>query len=180
VDLDHMHEQGTARPALGESFSALIEVLVRLRKPLIGSVHGLAVGFGATVLLHCDVVLLAEGTRLRFPFTSLATTPEAGSTVLLAEAVGAQHAAELLYTARWIEADEAVSLGLAARCCEPQRLGDETRELAATIAAQPAPAVKAAKRLLRAGRADTVLAAVEREFDEARRLGELLGPLRRP
>jgi enoyl-CoA hydratase/carnithine racemase len=100
--------------------------------------------------------------------------------VLLAELVGVQHAAELLYTARWIEAEEAVALGLAVRCCEPQLLGDATGELATKIAAQPAPAVASVKRLLRAGRADTVRTAVARETSEAGRLRELLGPLRHP
>ena len=160
-----------------EEFQRLMDALTTLTKPLVAAVNGPAVGIGATILLHCDVVLVADGARLRFPFTSLRTAPEAGSSWLLREAVGPQRAAELLYTARWVEADEAVALGLAVRRCPPESLGDEAQALALTMAAQPPAAVAAAKRLLRAGRADAVKAAVEREVGEARRLGQLLGPI---
>jgi enoyl-CoA hydratase/carnithine racemase len=166
-----------ATEGLLEAFHRLVDALTALTKPLVAAVHGPAVGIGATILLHCDVVLVADGARLRFPFTSLGTAPEAGSSWLLREAVGSQRAAELLYTARWVEADEAVALGLAVRRCPPERLGDEAQALALTMAAQPPAAVAAAKRLLRAGHPDAVTAAVEREVGEARLLGQVLGPI---
>jgi enoyl-CoA hydratase/carnithine racemase len=177
---DERGERGSHRDEGGgllEAFERLMDALTALTKPLIAAVHGPAVGIGATMLLHCDVVLVADGARLRFPFTSLRTAPEAGSSWLLPELVGPQRAAELLYTARWVEADEAVALGLAVRRCPPERLGDEAQALARTMAAQPPAAVAAAKRLLRAGRPDAVKAAVEREVGEARRLAHFLGPI---
>ena len=181
VDMDVVgdHVSPEEVTALREAFEHLVVALTALTTPLVAAVRGPAVGIGATILLHCDLVLLAEGARLRFPFTSLRTTPEAGSSVLLPGAIGPQHAAELIYTSRWVEASEAVALGMALRCCAPDRLEDEAAELAAAVAAQPAAAVAAAKRLLRAGRADAVHAAVQRELHEARHLGEVLGPLRR-
>ena len=179
VDLDVVNAGALEATVLRQSFERLVDALTALTTPLIAAVHGPAVGIGATILLHCDVVLVADGTRLRFPFTSLRTTPEAGSSLLLPAAVGPQRAAELLYTARWVDAAEAVALGLASHRCPPDRLEDETKELAATIAAQPPAAVAAAKRLLRAGRADAVREAVRRELHEARHLAEVLGPLGR-
>jgi enoyl-CoA hydratase/carnithine racemase len=181
VDMDVLHADVTTEELteLREAFEQLIDALTGLTTPLIAAVRGPAVGIGATILLHCDVVLLAEGARLRFPFTSLHTTPEAGSSVLLPAVVGPQRAAELIYTSRWIEAPEAVAMGLALRCCPPDRLEDEAKQLATAVAGQPPAAVTAAKRLLRAGRADAVRAAVQRELHEARHLGEVLGPLRR-
>jgi enoyl-CoA hydratase/carnithine racemase len=180
VDLDAMQPASSSGQALRESFERVVDALLSLRKPLVAAVHGPAVGFGATILLHCDIVVVAEGARLRFPFTSLGTAPEAGSTVLLPALVGPQHAADLLYSARWLEAEEAVSIGLARTCCAVAELDAKVRALAASIAAHPAPAVMAAKRLVRAGRADAVKAAMERESAEARHLSEELGPLGRP
>jgi enoyl-CoA hydratase/carnithine racemase len=171
---EHGARTGASGGLLG-AFQRLMDALTALTKPLIAAVHGPAVGIGATILLHCDVVLVADGARLRFPFISLRTAPEAGSSWLLPDAVGPQRAAELLYTARWVEADEAVALGLASRCCPAKTLGDEAQALAVAMAAQPPAAVAAAKRLLRAGRPDAVKAAVEREVDEARHLRQVLG-----
>jgi enoyl-CoA hydratase/carnithine racemase len=179
VDLDVVSVGVHEAAALREAFQQLVDALTALTTPLIAAVHGPAVGIGATILLHCDVVLVADGARLRFPFASLRTTPEAGSSLLLPSAVGPQRAAELLYSARWVDAAEAVAIGLAWRRCAEDRLEEETKDLAAVIAAQPPAAVAAAKRLLRAGRADAVTEAVNRELHEARQLAALLGPLRR-
>jgi len=114
VDVEELGvEGGEGGQKLGETFDALVKELLGFAKPLVAAVHGPAVGFGATILLHCDVVLVADDARLRFPFTSLSTAPEAGSSALLPAIVGPQRAAELLFTSRWIDAAEAVSYGLA-------------------------------------------------------------------
>jgi enoyl-CoA hydratase/carnithine racemase len=181
VDLDALAEEGQARLDLAPTFNDLLETLMAFSKPLLAAVHGVAVGFGATILLHCDVVLVAEDTRIRFPFTSLGTAPEAGSSVLLPALIGPQRAADLLYTSRWVSGTEAVSLGLAAGCYAAGDVMGRARAAALLVAAQPGEAVAAAKRLIRSGRRDVVRAALARETGEARHLGEVLGPIpRRP
>jgi enoyl-CoA hydratase/carnithine racemase len=180
VDLEELAKGPAGGHALRDSFDHLIEVLVDLPVPLIAAVHGPAVGFGATILLHCDLVVLADDTRIRFPFTSLRTAPEAGSSALLPAAVGPQRAAELLFTSRWIGAQEAVGIGLALACCPRQQLDAKARALAEQVAQQPGAAVESAKRLLRAGRADAVRAASAGERVEANQLGIALGPLGPP
>jgi enoyl-CoA hydratase/carnithine racemase len=122
VDLDSAAEQDRV---LGETFDDLIESLIRFSKPLLAAVHGAAVGFGATILLHCDLVLVGDKARLRYPFTALGTTPEAGSSSLLPRLVGLQRAADLLLTSRWISGAEAAEIGLAARCCPEESLHAE-------------------------------------------------------
>lgn len=177
VDLEELgDEEGQGGRRLGETFDALIKELLGFAKPLVAAVHGPAVGFGATILLHCDVVLLADDARLRFPFTSLSTAPEAGSSALLPAAVGPQRAAELLFTSRWIDAAEAVRYGLALSSCPRERLGAEVDALAERIAQQPAAAVVSAKRLLRADRMNMVSAASRRERAEAGWLSSRFGP----
>jgi enoyl-CoA hydratase/carnithine racemase len=59
-----------------------MEALATLEKPLVAAVNGMAVGIGATMLLHCDVVLGARRARLRFPFADLGVVPEAASSLL--------------------------------------------------------------------------------------------------
>lgn len=177
VDLEELGDEGgRGGQKLGESFDALVKELLGFAKPLVAAVHGPAVGFGATILLHCDVVLVADDARLRFPFTSLSTAPEAGSSALLPAAVGPQRAAELLFTSRWVDAAEAVSYGLALSRCPREELAAAVGALAERIAQQPAAAVASSKRLLGADRMRMVSAASRRERAEAGWLSSTFGP----
>ncbi len=147
-------------------FGTFMDRLGIFDKPLLAAVNGVGVGIGLTLLLHCDVVFVAEGARLRPPFVTLGVVPEAASSYLLPAVIGWQRAAEVLFTADWIDAARAVEIGLASRLCTPETLLAETRALATRIAAQPPEAVRHTKRLLLATRQDQILAARARE-DEA-------------
>jgi enoyl-CoA hydratase/carnithine racemase len=147
----------------GHGFPPFIERLCAFDKPLLAAVNGVGVGIGLTFLLHCDVVFIAEGARLRAPFLPLGVVPEAGSTFLLPFILGWQRAAEVLYTAEWIDAQRAVELGLASRLCSPEELLPAILERARAIAAQPLGSLRHTKRLLLATRKDQVYAALERE-----------------
>src|SRR5262249_36865909 len=85
-------------------FGAFMDCLGGFAKPLLAAVNGVGVGFGLTLLLHCDVVYIAEGARLRPPFVTLGVVPEAASSHLLPATIGWQRAAEALFTADWIDA----------------------------------------------------------------------------
>jgi len=156
-----------AMPTLGEGeahgFGAFMDALCAFDKPLLAAVNGVGVGIGLTLLLHCDAVFIAEGARLRPPFVELGVVPEAASSYLLPAQIGWQRAAEVLFTADWIDAARAVELGLASRLCAPDRVVAEVRALAARIAGQPPGAVRHTKRLLLATRAEQVRAARARE-----------------
>jgi enoyl-CoA hydratase/carnithine racemase len=144
-------------------FGAFMDRLCAFDKPLLAAVNGVGVGIGLTLLLHCDVVYVAEGARLRPPFVTLGVVPEAASSLLLPVTIGWQPAAELLYTADWIDAARAVELGLASRRCAPDELLPAVLALAARIAAQPPEAVRHTKRLLLATRGEQIRAARARE-----------------
>jgi enoyl-CoA hydratase/carnithine racemase len=60
-----------------------VRTLMNFPKPVVAAVEGLAIGIGATLLLHCDLVYTTAATRFSFPFTGLGVVPEAGSTWLL-------------------------------------------------------------------------------------------------
>ena len=166
-----------ADETLGQNFDQLINSLIRFSKPLLAAVHGAAVGFGATILLHCDLTLVAETARLRLPFTALGTTPEAASSFLLPQIVGAQRAADLILTSRWISGREAAQMGLAARCCPEESLHSEALATAQALTALPDVALATAKRLLKAGTATLVQDALRRERSEAGMLHRSVGPM---
>jgi enoyl-CoA hydratase/carnithine racemase len=144
-------------------FGSFMDRLCAFDKPLIAAVNGVGVGIGLTLLLHCDVVYIAEGARLRPPFVTLGVVPEAASSYLLPVTIGWQRAAEVLFTADWIDAAQAVTLGIASRLCTPDELLPAARAVAARIAQQPPEAVRHTKRLLMATRSEHVRAARARE-----------------
>jgi enoyl-CoA hydratase/carnithine racemase len=156
-----------AKPPSGigpdHGFPSFIDRLCRFDKPLLAAVNGVGVGIGLTLLLHCDIVFVAESARLRAPFLQLGVVPEAGSTFLLPYVIGWQRAAEILFTAEWIDAPRAVALGLASRLCTSETLLPELHRLATTVAAQPLGSLRHTKRLLLATRSEAVQAALERE-----------------
>ena len=147
----------------GPAFPSFMDRLVGFDKPLLAAVNGVGVGIGLTMLLHCDVVWIAEGARLRAPFVPLGVVPEAASSYLLPLQLGHQRAAELLFTADWIDASRAVELGIASRALPAERLLPELRALASRIAAQPLGALRWTKRTLIAVRAEGIRAARARE-----------------
>lgn len=165
-DLEEMAAIARGELHGADGFTRLLERLETFPKPLIAAVDGAAVGIGATMLLHCDIVLVADSARLKFPFTEMGVPPEAGSSALLADAVGWQHAADLLFTARWLDAHEAAAIGLALAVVPVADVVDRAVELATSIAGNQPRAVQTAKRLLLASRGDRSPSARARENHE--------------
>lgn len=154
---------GTAAAGASGGFPHLLMQLESFPKPLVVAVNGDAVGIGMTMLLHCDIALVATEARLRVPFSELGVPPEAGSSVLLADLIGWQRAAELLFTSRWIDGDEAVTLGLALRTSPRAHVVADALALATSIAEQSPWAVQTAKQLMLAGRGERSRQARSRE-----------------
>jgi enoyl-CoA hydratase/carnithine racemase len=146
-------------------FSSCIDDLIAFDKPLLAAVNGVGVGFGLTILLHCDIVYIAAGARLKVPFVSLGVVPEAASSFLLPQVVGWQNAAEIFFTADWVDSARAVATGLAARELPPEELLPATRALAARIAEHPLGSLRHTKRLMLESRLEAVRAARAREDD---------------
>lgn len=145
----------------GVPFNAFLDALAGFPKPLLAAVNGAGVGLGLTMLAHCDIVLIAEGTRLRAPFTAMGVAPEAASSYLLPRRMGRQRASAALLASEWISAAEAVEAGLALRVCPATEVVAEVIALATTIASRPLASVIATKRLI----AQAELAGI----DQARR-----------
>jgi enoyl-CoA hydratase/carnithine racemase len=145
-------------------------------KPLIAAVNGVGVGIGLTLLLHCDLVLMAQSARLKVPFLSLGVTTEASASLLMPAVMGRQRAMEVLLFEPWIDADQAVADGLALRAVPDAELMQLTMEMAHHIGSLPLAPLVATKKLVLAGRSDAIQLARERELDAFEDLvGGMLG-----
>jgi enoyl-CoA hydratase/carnithine racemase len=150
ADLKEMHARVTDPQLAGRqsAFTALIEALSELPKPLICAVNGIGVGIGTTILGYADLAFMSSTARLKCPFTSLGVAPEAASSYLLPRLVGRQNAAWLLMSSEWIGADEALRMGLVWKVCEPADLQREARRHAEILASRPVSSLMAVKRTI--------------------------------
>ncbi|WP_421341642.1 enoyl-CoA hydratase-related protein [Aeromonas veronii] len=127
----------------------LLHTLADFPKPVIAAVGGPAVGIGTTILLHCDLVYLADNARLQLPFVELGLVPEFASSLLLPRLVGHLKAAELLLLAEAIDAEEALRLGLANKVVAADGVLPFAREQGLKLAAKPPRALQKSKALLK-------------------------------
>ena len=130
------------------AFSRFVDSLVEFDKPLVAAATGIAVGGGATLLFHADVVYVGDGLRMRLPFANLGLVPELASSYTLQQMIGSQRAAELFYTAEWIDAERAVEVGIAAASFADDQLLDAALAKATEIARWPVASLQATKRCL--------------------------------
>jgi 2-(1,2-epoxy-1,2-dihydrophenyl)acetyl-CoA isomerase len=134
--------------ALRVGVQAFIRELWELDKPTVAAVNGVAVGPGAHLALACDFVLVHNATRLLWSFHRWGLVVDAGGAYLLPRLVGLPRAKAMVMLGEGCTGAEAVDLGLAYRCLEPDELDGEASALAAHLAAGPTRALGLSKRLL--------------------------------
>lgn len=144
-------------------FIGLINALSAFPKPFICAVNGVGVGIGATILGYADLTFMSSTARLKCPFTSLGVAPEAASSYLLPQLVGRQNAAWLLMSSEWVDADEALRMGLIWRVCEPEELLAQARHHAEILASRPISSLMAVKHTMMEPVRPEIAAATARE-----------------
>ena len=137
--------------------------LAELKKPLVGAAFGVAVGGGATILLHCDLLVIGKSLRFALPFARLGLVPEFGSTVLLPMLIGQRKAAELMYTAQTIDAPRVMELDLATELCNDSEVLNQAKGKAAEIAQWPSSSLQKIKRLMKAPYLQQLIEAIKEE-----------------
>lgn len=162
-DLGEMGGTGGDGTPTENPFGSFMDRLIGFDKPLIAAVNGVGVGIGLTLLLHCDVVYISRGARLRAPFVTLGVVPEAASSYLLPALIGYRNAIEVFFESDFITAERTVELGIANTLCEPDQLLPAARAHAARLAAKPLGSLRYTKRILLAVREESVRAARARE-----------------
>jgi len=121
----------------------------QLNTPIIGAIHGAAIGVGLTLPLQWDIRVIAEDAVLSFAFVRLGLIPEAGAHWFLPRLIGASQAAELLLTGRRFSGQDAFRMGLASRAVPADQVMSQAMEIATDIATNVSPLSAAVvKRLL--------------------------------
>jgi methylglutaconyl-CoA hydratase len=123
----------------------VVEDLADLPMPTIAAINGVAFGGGTELALAADLRIASKTAKLGLTETSLAIIPGAGGTQRLPRLIGLAKAKELIYTARRIDADEALSFGLVNQVVDAEDLLSAAYQLAAEIAANGPVAVRQAK-----------------------------------
>ena len=126
-----------------------LKALADLDKPAVAAVRGRAVGIGLTLLLHCDMVVVAEDALLSVPFVNLALAPEAASSMLLPAVLGHQRAFELFALGEAIDGKTALAWGLANRAVAADQVDATAEALAAKLATRAPNSIRKTKALMR-------------------------------
>ena len=137
---DHLDDLGW----VGRQALALYE----LDKPVIAAVNGVAAGAGMSLALACDVRVGSDRSRFKTVFIERNLSPDSGMSFFLPRIVGYSRAADLIYTSRAVDAEEAHRIGLLDRREDHDRLLDAALELAAEMTRWPPLALRMSKRVL--------------------------------
>ncbi len=124
--------------------------LEQLPIPVIAAVHGVVLAGGLELMLGCDLVLAAESTRIGDQHMNYGFIPGGGSTQRLPRWVGPMRARDLLFTGRWLSAQEAWEMGLVSRVVPDDGLAAAAAALADDLAGRSPAAMRQTKELARA------------------------------
>ncbi len=150
-DDDQLRRQ---RLVTGPAYRSVLD----LEMPVIAAVEGFALGGGCEIALSCDLVVAGRAATLGLPEVSVGVIPGGGGTQLLTRRLGWSRAADLVLTARRVDAEEAYRIGLADRRVDAGSAAAEALSIATQIAANSPVGVRNAKRAMRQGM-DVPLAA---------------------
>ena len=153
------------------SVFAFLRAISTCEKPVLAAVCGPAVGIGATMLLHCDLVYAGDNAAFAMPFVNLGVCPEAASSLLAPQMMGYHRAAEALLMGEPFMAEAALEIGLVNRVLPPTEVNSYAQAQARKLAAKPLSSLLETKRLMKAGQA----ALVQKQMnEEAASFGRML------
>jgi len=170
ADLDEVMAARQDKAALAEFMSRGHRVMRRLETlpiPVVAAVSGLALAGGLELVLSCDVVFLAASGKIGDQHAQFGLVPGWGGTQRLPRLVGRRRALDLMYSARWLDAEEALSWGLANYVVPDDALQEAALDYARTLAKRNPEALAAMKRLVLDGLEENLTAGLWRELDEA-------------
>ena len=125
--------------------------LYELEVPVVAAINGPAVGAGLDLACMCDIRIASNSAKFAESFVKLGIVPGDGGAWLLPRIIGMAKASLMTLTGDMIDAQTALDYGLVTEVTAPEQLLPRAQEVARRIAANPSPAVRLAKRLLREG-----------------------------
>ncbi|MEQ1619158.1 MAG: enoyl-CoA hydratase-related protein [Terricaulis sp.] len=126
-----------------------LEACIRAEKPLVAAVQGHAVGVGVTMLLHCDLVYIAENAKLTTPFIDLGVVPENASSLTMSARMGHARAFAMLGLGEPVIGAGAVAAGIANAALLTGEVEARARAAAHALSKKPAEALRLTKKLMR-------------------------------
>ncbi|MEO0618580.1 MAG: crotonase/enoyl-CoA hydratase family protein [Pseudomonadota bacterium] len=135
--------------ALGKPVLRFLHALANAKKPLVSAVDGLAIGVGATMLFHCDLVYATESSIFHTPFLDLGLVPEAASSLLFPRVMGYHRAFEMLCLGKRFSAERACTAGFVNEIVASEDLEPYARQAALQLATKPPEALAMARALVR-------------------------------
>ena len=126
-----------------------LERLINADTPLVAAVQGHAVGVGTTMLLHCDLVYIANNAKLTTPFVDLGLVPENASSLTIPARIGHARAFAMLGLGEPLIGRDAAACGFANAALPVGEVEAHARDAARRLAAKPPEALKLTKRLMR-------------------------------
>jgi len=152
TDISQFQDLRTEADALAYEarIDAVVDRLERVRVPTIARVEGPAVGGGCMIAVACDMRICGRGARFGIPVArTLGNCLSAANCARLLDLVGPARLKDLMFTARLLDADEALTAGLATRVVDTDQLDRTVADTAATVAAHAPLTVRSTKELVR-------------------------------
>ena len=151
----------------GSEFPAkeFLDVLIPYNKPIIAAVDGMAIGIGATMTMHCDLVYASKEAKFHMPFVNLGLNPEAGTTFFLPKLVGYHNAAEILLSGNMITSQRAYEMGFVNGVVEQSELMDFVMNEAKSISELAPTPVRLAKQMMKEHFVDQLIEVNQAEFN---------------
>jgi enoyl-CoA hydratase/carnithine racemase len=132
-------------------FQDVFTRLERMPKVTIAAINGYALGGGCELALACDMRICAGNSQLGQPEILLGVIPGAGGTQRLPRLVGVGRAKEIIYTGRFVPAEEALAIGLVNEVAPAEKVYERAVEIASSLAKGPTVALQAAKDVIQNG-----------------------------
>ena len=140
--------------------------IAMMPKLVVAALNGPAAGAGMSIALSCDLRIASQVASFSQSFAKIGLYPDFGATFFLPRLVGLSRASELFYTAETLSAGEACRIGIVCRVCAPDKFEEQSKQLAADLAAGPPLAYRDVKRTMIAEQH----AQLEQTLDEEIRL----------
>jgi enoyl-CoA hydratase/carnithine racemase len=146
AEADHIQVTG-----IGDRIQAAFAAVARIPKPVVAAITRYALGGGLELALCADFRVAGEGARLGQPEILLGIIPGAGGTQRLPRLIGPARAKNIVYTGRFVEADEALRIGLVDLVVPHEEVYQAARKMAGRFVGGPALALRAAKQAIDTG-----------------------------
>jgi len=155
-DIGAFAEHAAQTPSLikarvAEGVQRLPRKIAELDKPVLAALNGIATGGGLDIALACDIRFAAQSARFAETYVRMGLIPGVGGAYFLPRVVGTAKALEMFWTGDWVDANEALSIGLVSKVFPDEQLMEETCRFARRIAEGAPLAVQLIKRVMRLG-----------------------------